>query len=231
MTRKTPVKHHVKGHSREGHRVAGYTRGKGSASPIGQRRQKIHPDTKFNKPKAFTVNFYYDESKKDGETIVVISDSYEKALKEAYEEKVDSRTPVSLDVIDPDFGKILGAIGGGLKSFASFGGKFLVRGGHVAKEAMIRAKPHLQRTVKRGAIGARKYGIQGVKAGAGYAKKGAILTGKWAGQQAAGKYDNEVAKRLVNRCYSTDRASRTVARAELKEKFPVIYDVCDFSRT
>lgn len=183
MVRKTPVKHRVKFHTRDGHPVHGYTRGHGSPRYTLKKRITHLTSTK---PKPYTVNFTYSEKKGDGETVVVISTSYHKALLEAFEERKDKREPIALEVIDPDLGKVLGAIGHGLNRVAHIGGK--------------------------------------------YAVKGAKITGKWAAQQLAEKYNSSMLKRLVNECYSTDRTTRILARARLKREFPDVYALCDFSR-
>ena len=103
--RKSPRRHSVKSHVRAGYRVSNYVRGKGTRTlPTLTRRRKL---IKTGEPKPFTVNFKYSNKAGDGESVIVISTSYDKALKEAFEERVDARQPIQVEVIDPDLGRML----------------------------------------------------------------------------------------------------------------------------
>jgi len=98
---------------RRGYRVSDYVRGKGTRTiPTLTRRRKI---IKTDESKAYTCNFKYSEKKGDGESVVVIATSYEKALDEAFEERVDTREPIEVEVIHPDIGRMLRILGKGAK--------------------------------------------------------------------------------------------------------------------
>jgi len=122
--RKSPVKHHVKSHKRKEKQVKSYSRGKGQRLKIVKKIKTTHP----KHPKAYTVNFLYSKKPESGESVVVISTDYHKALREAFEEKHDPRTPIEVEVIDPDLGRVLRVIGGGLKKIAKVGGKYAAKG-------------------------------------------------------------------------------------------------------
>ena len=100
--RKSPIRHHVRGYTRKsGDKVRDYTRGQGKGTSTFTSRRKL------DKPKSFTINFAYSNKKGDGESVVVIARNYVDALDEAYEEKTDTRIPISVEVIDPDLGRAL----------------------------------------------------------------------------------------------------------------------------
>jgi len=87
-------------------------RGKGSRTlPSFTSRRKIKTD----EPKAYTCNFKYSEKKGDGESVVVIATDYHRALDEAFEERVDTREPIEVEVIHPDIGRMLKILGRGAK--------------------------------------------------------------------------------------------------------------------
>ena len=79
---------------------------------------------RIDKPKSFTVNFTYSNKKGDGETVVVISTDYFKALDEAYEEKTDPRIPISVEVIDPDLRRALRVLAKEAKAVGEAGLKY-----------------------------------------------------------------------------------------------------------
>ena len=192
--RKSPRKHTVKSHVRSGYRVSNYVRGQGSISTATlTRRRKIED----NKPKPFTCNFKYSNKLGDGESVVVISTSYDKALKEAFQEKTDLRQPIEVEVIDPDIGRMLRIVAEGAKTAVKVG----------AKEAGKLTKLGI------------KYGYAGAK-----------VLGKEAAFAIARAYRSQKLRRLIEECYSPDRATRAMARARLKEQYPTIYSVCDFSK-
>ena len=192
--RKSPRKHSVKSHVRSGYRVSNYVRGKGIGTvPSLTRRRKIEG----NKPKPFTVNFKYSEKKGDVESVVVISTSYDKALKEAFQEKTDPRQPIEVEVIDPDIGRMLRIVAEGAKTAVKIG----------AKEAGKLTKLGI------------KYGYAGAK-----------VLGKEAAFAIARAYRSQKLRRLIEECYSPDRATRAMARAKLKTQYPEIYSSCDFSK-
>jgi len=192
--RKSPRKHSVKSHVRSGYRVSNYTRGKGIGTvPSLTRRRKIED----NKPKPFTCNFKYSDKPGDGESVIVISTSYEKALKEAFQEKTDPREPIEVEVIDPDIGRMLRIVAEGAKTAVKVG----------AKEAGKLTKLGI------------KYGYAGAK-----------VLGKEAAFAIARAYRSQKLRRLIEECYSPDRATRAMARAKLRTQYPEIYSACDFSR-
>ena len=60
------------------------------------------------------------------------------------------------------------------------------------------------------------------------------LAGKTVAKEAAfaiaRAYRSQKLRRLIEECYSPDRATRAMARAKLKTQYPEIYSVCDFSK-
>ena len=194
--RKSPIRHTVHSHIRLGKRVNNYTRGKGSRTiPTFTSRRKL---IKTGEPKPYTINFVYSRRKGDGESVVVISTSYEKALKEGNEERVQKhRTPVEVEIIDPNLGRMLHIVAEGAKTAVKVG----------AKEAGKLTKLGI------------KYGYAGAK-----------VLGKEAAFAVARAYRSQKLRRLIEECYSPDRATRAMARAKLKEQYPTIYSVCDFSK-
>jgi len=106
---------------RKGYRVSDYVRGKGSRTiPIFTSRRKI---IKTDEPKAYTCNFKYSEKKGDGESVVVIATDYHKALDEAFEERVDTREPIEVEVIHPDIGRMLRIVAEGAKTAVKVGAR------------------------------------------------------------------------------------------------------------
>jgi len=128
--RKSPVRHHVRSHIRNRSRVTSYARGRGTATALITKRRVV------GKPKSFTVNFKYSNRKGDGESVVVIATSYDKALDEAFEEKTDQRQPIEIEIIDPNIGKALRILAKGAGKAVTLGAKYTyVAGKTVAKEA------------------------------------------------------------------------------------------------
>lgn len=127
-SRKSPIRHKVSSHTRRGRRVQTYLRGTGKGPYYGLPVQTILAEKRRIKPKSYTVNFRYSSKPGDGESVVVISTNYQKALDEAFEEKVDSRNPISVEVIDPDLGRVFRAVGSGLKKVGKIGAKYAVKG-------------------------------------------------------------------------------------------------------
>lgn len=200
--RRSPVRHSVRSHVRDGHKIPQYMRGKGTHGRLSDiersaGRFKRLSDLTGGEPKPFTVNFKYSNRKGDGESVMVISKSYEKALDEAFEEKVDKRDPISVEVIDPDFGRMFKAMGTAAKK-------------------------------------AGKLGAKGALIGAKYSVRGAELFGKAAAEAVAKRVDSYEerlrARKLIRESYAPDRSKRLMARAKLREEFPEIYTVSDFSR-
>ncbi len=182
--RKSPIRHHVRSYQKKtGDRVSDYVRGKGTRTTPTFTRKKL---IKTDKPKSFTINFQYSKRKGDGESIVVIARNYSDALDEAFEEKTDSRNPISVEVIDPDLGKALKIIGTGI-------GK-------------------------------------GIKLGAKYAWiAGKTITAETA-HAIAKSYRELRLRRLIDEAYSPDKVTRLMARAKLRQRYPEIYSIMDFSK-
>jgi SpoVK/Ycf46/Vps4 family AAA+-type ATPase len=171
--------------------------------------------------KAFTVNLTYGEN--DGESVIVIADSYQDALSEALEERVDERMPIEVELIDPDLGAVIKFIAEGSKKVAKAG----VQGAKVLAKGSLYA---LKGVGKATALGA-KYAI---KAGASAGKK--LAKGSAAAISATGKLviseaEKKVVQRLLREAYASDPALRNAARHQLKKWFPTVYEVCDFSRS
>lgn len=131
--RKSPFRHRVTDHDRttsSGKKVhvTSYMRGAGKRRKKWVVRGTKELITKKHGPKPYTINFKYSNRRGDGESVVVIAPSYQKALDEAWEEKVDKRHPIEVEVIDPDWGRVFRAIGKGLKKVGKIGGKYAVKG-------------------------------------------------------------------------------------------------------
>lgn len=218
--RKSPIHHTVHSHTRLGRRVSDYTRGKGSrVQPTFIRKRRI---LKKGEPKPFTINFKYSDRKGDGESVIVISTSYEKALDEAFEERKINREPVEIEIIDPDFGRVFRAIGSGLSKLGHIGAKYAVKGGHIAKQAAIRAAPHVRKGLKLAG--------KGIGKGIVYGAKGVAITGKVAAEEVGKHYRSYELNKLIRDCYDEDRVRRTRARSKLSRLYPDVYDVADFSK-
>ena len=127
MKRKKPVRHHVNSHMRQSKRVRAHWKGSGQPKPKITRRRIPQTGT-ATKPKAYTVNFRYSDKKGDGESVVVISTRYKKALDEAFEEKKDARQPIEIEIIDPNLGRMLHIIGKGVAKVAKLGIKYSYKG-------------------------------------------------------------------------------------------------------
>lgn len=213
--RRKPVKHTVHAHTRRGKRVKAFQRGSGTKSRVHRRSRVVgkpfDEDTKM-KELGFTVDFTYESP--PHESVIVIADSYQAALEEAFDERVDTRAPIEVNVIDPDLDQILKFVGEGAKKAGAYG---------------------LKGIKKAGKVGA-KYSIRGVKAGTRLGAEGAraVARGVKVGLTESSKlllYEAERAKvrLLLKKCYSKDRIERLSARAALKKFFPDIYDICSFS--
>lgn len=145
--RKSPVRHHVKSHSRQGKSVRSYTRGEGSRRiPSYTTKRRISKE----EPKSFTINIKYSERKGDGESVLVFAKDYQSALDEALEERVDKREPVEVEIIDPDFGRIFKAIGTAAKKAGKLGAKAVITGAkYTVKGAQLFGKAAAEEIAKR----------------------------------------------------------------------------------
>jgi len=141
VKRKSPIRHKVRSYIRKGKRVRSYVRGKGSKTKTSAKK-KIGKT--LVRPKAFTVNFKYSNRKGDGESVIVIARNYNEALKEGFEEKVDTRKPIEVEVIDPTLGQALRFIGGKLKSASKLSAKYSVKGlKFIGKQTKIHARDYM----------------------------------------------------------------------------------------
>jgi hypothetical protein len=151
-------------------------------------------------PKAYTINFKYPEG---GESVIVIANSYASALDEAYEERASTSNPTEVEIIDPTISSVLSFIG------------------NTAKEA-----------ASRGVQAIRKYGVPAAKLGAKYAIKGARVGAETVRQTAtehAYKFELGNVQKLIKASYSDKRLTRNAARRTLKNFYPEVYRIMDFS--
>lgn len=223
--RKSPHKHTVSGHKRRGKWVQPFDRGRGTR-PLKVRRSRVvggKGDLPTNEL-AFTVNFKYSDKPGDGESVIVIADApgdkldaktYRRVLGEAFEEKVDTREPIEVDMIDPSLGAVLSFIGKAAKKAGAFGLKAIKKGAEVGAKYGIRA---VKAGTRLGAKGARA-AARGVKVGLTESSKLALY-----------EIERARTRMLIRQCYSEDPIERRSARIALKRLFPDIYDICDFSR-
>ncbi len=214
--RRSPVKHKVKGHARkDGTKISGYTRGKG-ARPQKLSRSRVvgsrgvDDDTSIG-VHAFTVNFTYSDKPGDGESVIVFSDNFQDATDEAWEERMDPRMPIAVEIIDPDIGAALKWIGRRVKSAVKYGKPRIVKATKLGAKYAVRATMVTGRTIGKVA-----------KAGA----EGAVVLGKL----TAFGLQKELIQSLLGLCYQDDIGKQTAARIALKKQFPEVYDACDFSR-
>lgn len=126
--RKSPIKHKIHSHTRNGKRVTSYTRGSGTK--IKKKLSNPNPQ----KPKGYTVKLRYSNKPRDLETVKVISTSYMRAMDEALEERIDKRKPIEVTIIDPSIGEVLKWAG---SRALKYGGKAVKA---VAKGAYYSAK-------------------------------------------------------------------------------------------
>ena len=101
MKRKSPIRHKVSSHTRDGKKVKSYKRGSGTKPT-----KKLSKPT-IKKPKGYTVKLRYSKRPHDMETVKVIATSYMRALDEALEERFDKRKPIEVHLIDPSIGEVL----------------------------------------------------------------------------------------------------------------------------
>lgn len=213
-TRRSPAKHTVKSHTRYGRSVKSFTRGSGNRSQISQRSRVVgrvtDDDTKIG-VHAFTANFRYSDKPGDGESVIVFSDNFADASDEAWEERVDKRTPVAVEIIDPDIGAALEWAGKRVKSAVEYGKPRIIKASKLGAKYAIKATMVTGSTIGKVA-----------RAGVGGAKELGRLT--------AFGVQKEFIQSLLKLCYQKDRAKRIAARKSLKTRYPDIYAMCDFSR-
>ncbi len=218
--RRSPVKHGVSGYTRkDGTRVGGHTRGSGGRS------QKYKKSRVVGKPEddvtihGYVVNLKYSDRLGDGESILAISDQkpgtimedYKEILDEAFEERVDTRVPISIEIVDPSVGDVIKVMVEKVKGTIKWGA------------------PKVRKAAKIGA----EYGIKATMIAGSTAKKVARAgydTTKELARLTAFEVQKELIHNLLKLCYQKDRAKRIAARAALKTRYPEIYDMTDFSR-
>ncbi len=213
--RRTPVKHTVKTHTRkDGTKISGYTRGKGTRPQKTQRSRVVgrgvDDDTSIG-VHAFTVNFTYSKKPGDGESVIVLSDNFQDATDEAWEERIDRRMPIAVETIDPDIGAALKWMGRRVRSAVKYGKPRIVKATKLGAKYAVRATMVTGKTIGRVA-----------KAGA----EGVVVLGKL----TAFGLQKELIQSLLGLCYQDDVGKRNAARIALKKQFPEVYDACDFSR-
>ena len=125
MKRKSPIKHKVKSHTRDGKKVKSYNRGSGLRWKL--RKPKIG---KANKPKGYTVKLRYSKRPHDLETVKVIAKSYMRALDEALEERLDERKPIEVHLIDPTIGEVLSWAGDRALRYGKTATKAIAKGAY-----------------------------------------------------------------------------------------------------
>jgi len=216
--RSSPVKHKVKTHTRkDGTKISGYVRGKGT-SPHKTSRSRVvgkgvDDDTSIG-PHAFTVNFTYSDKPGDGESVIVISDNFQDATDEAWEERMDSRMPIAVETIDPDIGAALKWMGKRVKSAIEYGVPRIKEAAHLGAKYAVRATMATAKTAGRVAKAAAVSGVEGART---------------LGHLTAFGLQKELIQSLLRLCYQADRAKRVAARIALKKQFPDVYAACDFS--
>lgn len=114
---------------REDARVRAFERGSGKK----YQRSRVVGDPKEDSTSigvhGFVFNFKYSDKPGDGEVVCIFSDDYENAQDEAFEERKDKRTPISVEAIDPPIRDVLETIFTGAKNATKIGGKYAIRAG------------------------------------------------------------------------------------------------------
>jgi len=200
---------------RDGTSVRGYVRGSGVKSKY-TRRKVVGAAEEGDL--GYVVNFKYSDKPGDGESVLVFTDptataeeAYTKAMDEAFEERVDSRRPVEIDLVDPSVGAMLKWVGERVKGTIAYGKPVLKKAAKLGAKYAVRASMATAKTAKRVA-----------KAGVGAGKELVKLT--------AFSVERKMIERLIRDCYSKNKITRVASRHALKKRYPDIYDMCDFSR-
>lgn len=212
--RRRPVKHWVTGHTRRGKRVKAFQRGSGSHPQKYQRSRVVGGVTDDDTPigvHGFVVNFKFSDKPGDGESVLVMSDNFSDCLDEAYEEKIDPRSPIAVEIIDPDIGAMLEWTGKRVRSAIKYGKPKIKRATELGAKYAVKATMATGRTAKRVA-----------KAGVGASAELFRLTA-FAAQK-------EIIQSLLKLCYQRDKAKRIAARVALKKRYPDVYSMCSFSK-
>jgi hypothetical protein len=235
--RHSPVAHKVKSHTRDGNRVHSYIRGHGIPpkkepfKPTGKPRQIIDEKYVFPKPTAWTVNFRYGKKAGDGESVVVLGESYHSVLAEAYDDRYyKHRVPIAVEIIDPDLNTALSFLSGAgakLKQAGSLGAEFAVKAGGAVKSGAEKVGGSTAFQTVNSAM------LKG--AGENLQKRGGFFS-TLAGKHLAGKSENiafklqsKKAREYLAKAWSSDNVERATARAGLKKFYPEIWEATDFS--
>jgi len=120
LTRKSPVRHHVRSHRRQGHIIRSYIRGRGTVFPQYSRRA-VEDFSKSHEPREYTVTFKYLDRRR--ETVKTIAHSPKEAILFADTRRArKTQRPVEI-VVKNMIGAIVGKIGakfiGGIKEMAA----------------------------------------------------------------------------------------------------------------
>ncbi len=217
--RRSPVKHGVSGYTREdGTKIKGHTRGKGARSQNPRKSRVVgrgvDDDTSIG-VHAFTCNFKYSEKPGDGESVIVISDNFQDATDEAWEERMDTRMPIAVEIVDPDIGAALKWVGKRVRSAVKYGKPRIVEAAKLGAKYAVRATMATGKTIGRVAKATAISGYEGAKA---------------LGQLTAFGVQKELIQSLLKLCYQPDKSKRIAARIALRKQFPDVFAMCDFSR-
>jgi len=215
--RKSPIHHKVRAYKRKGKPVRAYVRGKGTSPQKTSKSRVVGTgvdDSASIGPHAFTVNFTYSDEPGDGESVIVISDNFQDAADEAWEERMDPRMPIAVEIIDPDIGAALQWMGKRVKSAIEYGKPRIVNASKLGAKYAVRATMATAKTAGRVAKAAAVSGAEGAKT---------------LGKLTAFGLQKELIQSLLKLCYQPDRAKREAARIALKKQFPDVYAACDFS--
>jgi hypothetical protein len=177
-------------------------------------------NTKFPSPEAFTVNFIYSKKSRShpaiGESVVVIAESYDKAMEEAFDMRAQkTRTPIEVELVDPNIGSAISWLGGKIKSAAGVGARFAVKAGRVGAGTAVNLGRKAGESVKNPESGFRQFVAKRAEEGH---------------KAISSKVYEAKVRYLIKDAYSPDPVKRNSARASLRQHYPDIYDSMDFSR-
>lgn len=191
------------------HSVSGHTRGghsvgsyvRGSGSKYPNSPSRSSPQSNAE---AFVVTMRYRDGTSEKVNVIAPRGAYKKAIDEALEERTHKAKPIEINILDPSLGEVIGFIRRGVGTGLKY-----------VKSGIVKASPHVKSGVRKGAKGL---------------KRGVKSVGRGLSRSVESIRKNREAQRLVNHSYSEDPGKRALARTKLKEKYPEVYDNCDFSR-
>jgi len=214
--RRSPVKHGVSGYTRkDGTKISGHTRGSGTRTKRSRVVGRVVDDDTPIGVHAFTTNFTYSDKPGDGESVITISNNYPDAIDEAWEERMDPRIPIAVETIDPDIGAALKWVGKRVRSAVKWGKPRIVEATKLGARYAVRATMTTGKTIGRVAKATAISGVEGAKE---------------LGRLTAFGVQKELIHNLLKLCYQKDKAKRIAARIALRDRYPEVYDMCDFSR-